>query len=89
MFVDDSPDGVDSGLLSGRFAITLPKKAVLPSALSIGAVATFSPGNIVPGFSAARAFARNSYAEFALAADAIAFLARVVYERIDKLLVDG
>ncbi|CAN7239910.1 hypothetical protein [Polaromonas sp. LjRoot131] len=88
LFVDDSRDGVDGGMLSVQFAITLPQKAVLPSALSSGAVATFSPDDIVPGFGAVRGFARSSYAQFCLAADACAFLAKTVYPRLDELLID-
>lgn len=86
LFVDDSRDGIDGGMLSVRFAITLPKKAVLPSALSLSVVATFSPDDIVPGFGAVRGFARGSYAEFCLAADACAFLTRALCVRVDALL---
>ncbi len=86
LFVDDSRDGVDVGMLSVKFGLTLPKKAVMPSALSSSAVAIFSPDDIVPGFGAARGFATPSYAEFCLAADACAYMARAVYERVDALL---
>ena len=86
LFVDDSRDGVETGMLSVRFGLTLPKKAVLPSSLSSTAVATFSADDIVPGFSAARGFSTPSYAEFCLAADACAYLARALYGRTDALL---
>lgn len=86
VFVDDSRDDVDFGTLSIRFGLTLPKKAVLPSFLPATVVASFCPDDIVPGFSAVRRFAKHSYAEFCLAADACAYLARTLYRRIDALL---
>lgn len=89
LLVDESRDGVETGLLSPSFALTLPKKAVLPSAVSLNAVATFSPDDLVPRFRSSCMFARDSYAQFCLAADSIAFLARVVYTRLDALLVAG
>jgi hypothetical protein len=86
LFVDDSVDDVRFGTLSTRFALTLPGKAVLPRALPLSAVATFSPHDIVPCFVAANGFANGSYAEFCLAADTNSFLAQTVYSRIDSLL---
>lgn len=88
LFVDDSMDGVRYGHLSTRFAITLPRKAVLPAALPLSAVATLPPEDIVPGFRAASGFARDSYPQFCFAADANAFLAKTVYARVDALLTD-
>lgn len=87
LLVDQSRDGVDTGLLSPSFALTLPKKAVLPSAVSLNAVATFSPEDLVPRFRASCIFGRDSYAQFCLAADSIAFLACIVYAHLDALLI--
>jgi hypothetical protein len=84
VFVDQSWDAV--GMLSIQFGLTLPKKAVLPSFLPATAVATFSANDIVPRFGAACGFAPSSYAEFCLAGDACACLARILYRRIDALL---
>lgn len=89
LLVDESRDGMDTGMLSPSFALTLPKKAVLPSAVSLNAVATFSPDDLVPRFRASCMFARDSYAQFCLAVDSIAFLTRVVHIRLDALLVAG
>lgn len=86
IFVDDSRDGVDTGMLSVKFGLTLPKKAVLPSSLPSCVVASFSSDDIVPRFGAVRGFAAPSYAEFCLAADACAYLAQVLYRRVDALL---
>ncbi len=86
VFVDDSRDGVDTGMLSVKFGLTLAKKAVLPSSLPSCVVASFSGEDIVPGFGVVRGFAAPSYAEFCLAADACAYLARVLYRRVDALL---
>jgi hypothetical protein len=88
LLADQSKDDVDTGSLSPSFALTLPKKAVLPSAASLNAVATFSPDDIVPCFRTSCAFAKDSYAQFCLAADSIAFLAKTVYERVDRLLAE-
>lgn len=87
LLVDESRGGVDTGMLSPSFALTLPKKAVLPSAVSLNAMATFSPDDLVPRFRASCMFAQDSYAQFCLAADSIAFLTRIVYPRLDALLV--
>ena len=87
LLVDESRDGVDTGMLSPSFVLTLPIKAVLPSAVSLNAVATFSPDDLVSRFRASCMFARDSYAQFCLAADSVAFLTRVVYARLDALLV--
>ena len=89
LVVDESRDGVDTGMLSPSFALTLPKKAVLPEVLSLCSVATFSPDDLVPRFRASCIFERDSYAQFCLAADSIAFLVMVVYRRLDALLVTG
>lgn len=89
LLVDQSRDGVDTGILSPSFALTLPKKAVLPNAVSLTAVATFSPEDLVPRFRASCIFDGDSYAQFCLAADSIAFLACIVYARLDALLVGG
>ena len=86
VFVDDSRDGVDVGMLSVKFGLTLPKKAVLPSALPSCLVASFAGDDIVPGFEGVRGFATDSYAEFCLAADACAYLAGALYRRVDMLL---
>jgi len=86
VFVDDSRDGVGVGMLSIRFGLTLPKKAVLPNSLPATVAAAFAADDIVPGFSSVRGFATPSYAEFCLAADACAYLARTLYRRIDALL---
>ena len=87
LLVDESRDGVETGSLSPTFALTLPKKAVLPSAASLNAVATFSPSDLVPRFHVSCSFERDSYAQFCLAADSISFLATAVYRRLDALLV--
>lgn len=86
LFVDDSREDVEFGALHTQFAITLPKKAVLPRAVPLTAVSNFTPNDLVPGFRAAQGFAKDSYPEFCLAADASAFLARSVYERVEILL---
>lgn len=86
LFVDDSPDGIGFGTLSTHFELTLPRKAVLPTALPLSAVATFSSADIVPGFVAGNGFSRNSYAQFCLAADTNTFLAKTVLSRLDALL---
>lgn len=88
LLVDQSRDGVETGMLSASFALTLPKKAVLPSAVSLNAVAAFSPDDLVPRFRASTLFARDSYAQFCLAAASVAFLAQTVYARVDRLLVE-
>lgn len=86
VFLDDSQDGVDVGMLSVRFGLTLPTKAVLPNSMPATVVAGFAADDLVPGFSSVRGFATNSYAEFCLAADSCAYLARSLYQRIDALL---
>lgn len=86
VFVDESRDGMDGGQLFPHMAITLPKKAVLPGALPLSAVATFSPADLVPGFGAVCWFDASSYAQLCLACDANSFLAKSVASRIDKLL---
>ncbi|HYE71111.1 MAG TPA: hypothetical protein VD932_06280 [Aquabacterium sp.] len=86
VFVDDSRDGVDVGMLSTRFGITLPKKAVLPNSLPATVAAAFDADDIVPGFSSVRSFTTRSHAEFCLAADACAYLARILYGRVDAIL---
>lgn len=86
LLVDESREGMGIGMLSPTFALTLPKKAVLPCAVSLSAVATFSPDDLVPRFRTSCFFAKDSYSQFCLAADSIAFLAKVVYERLDRLL---
>jgi hypothetical protein len=87
LFVDESLSSVEIGMLSSRFAIVLPRQAVLPGALSLKAAATFSPSDVVPGFAAIEGFDRRSYAQMCLAADATAYLARIIYSRVDRLLV--
>lgn len=86
LLADQSKGDVDTGSLSPGFALTLPKKAVLPCAVSLSAVATFSPDDLVPLFRTSCLFSNESYAQFCLAADSIAFLTRTVYERLDRLL---
>lgn len=86
LFVDESRCGVEVGMLSVKFGLTLPKRAVVPKALSSSAVATFAPDDIVPGFAAVRGFATPSYAEFCLAADACAYLVQTLYERVNAIL---
>jgi hypothetical protein len=54
----------------------------------LSSAATFSPEDIVPQFQWSRGFARESYAEFCLAADTIVALAKIVFRRIDALLSD-
>lgn len=88
LLVDQSRNGVDTGMLSAGFALTLPKKAVLPSAVSLNAVATFSPDDLVPRFRASTLFARDSYSQFCLAAASVAFLAKTVCARIDRLFAE-
>jgi hypothetical protein len=88
LLADQSRDDVETGSLSPSFALTLPRKAVLPSTLSLNAAATFLPDDIVPRFRASCFFVKDSYAEFCLAADSIAFLARAVYMRVDRLVAN-
>ena len=87
LFVDESQVGLEGGTLFTRFALTLPKRAVQPSSLSLSVVASFSAEDVVPGFRAINWFARSSYAQFCLAADANAFLAQRMFDRIDALLI--
>lgn len=89
LFVDESQVGLEGGMLYTRFALTLPKKAVQPSSLPLSVVASFSAEDVVPGFGAVCWFARTSYAQFCLAADANAFLAQMMYERVNALLTDS
>jgi hypothetical protein len=87
IFVDASRGEVEFGKLSPRFALTLPRKAILADALALNAVATFLPEDIIPRFRASCGFRPDSYAEFCLAADTVANLARIVFRRLDSLLV--
>lgn len=86
LMVDQSRAGTKTGSLSPSFALTLPKKAVLPELMGLSSVATFTPDDIVPWFRWSCGFDRDSYAEFCLAADSIACLTKLTYERIDNLL---
>jgi hypothetical protein len=88
VFTDESRDGMDGGRLDTRLAITLPKKAILPGAVAMTAAATFSPVDLVPGFAGVCGFDRSSYAQLCLAADANAQLAKSVFVRLNKLLLD-
>lgn len=89
VFIDESRDGMDGGRLETRMAITLPKKAVLPGAVAMTSVATFSPGDLVPGFGYICGFDRRSYAELCLACDANAELAKSIYLRLNEMLIRG
>lgn len=86
LLVDESRDGVALGRISPSFALTLPKKAVLPSLAWLSAAATFDPSDIVPEFSNACRFNRNSFAEFCLAVDSVVALSRILYRRVDEFL---
>lgn len=88
LLADQSKGDVDTGSLSPSFALTLPKKAVVPNAVSLSSVAAFLPDDIVPRFHASCFFAKDSYAQFCLAADSIAFLTKILYVRVDKLLAE-
>jgi hypothetical protein len=89
VFIDESQDGVEGGLLATRMALTLTKKAVLAGAVPLSSVATFSPLDIVPGFGASCGFERASYAQFGLACDANSELALTVYRRLNRLLPES
>jgi len=86
VFVDESQDDLDGGRLSTQLAITLPQKAVIPGSLPLGAAATFSPSDLVPGFGAVCWFDASSYAQLCLACDANSFLAKSLASRVDMLL---
>lgn len=86
VLVDESWDGIDGGQLVPRMAITAPARAVVPGYLPSSAAATFSPGDLVPGFGAICWYEASSYAQLCLACDAVSFLAERLASRIDKLL---
>jgi hypothetical protein len=88
LLVDTSRSNIAVGILYPMFALTLPHKGVLPSAIHLCAVASFSPDILVPRFNSSCQFKTESYAELCLAADSIACLTKIVYSRLDKLLVD-
>lgn len=85
-FVDRSGDGMTGGMLDTTLVITLPNNQVHPQAVSRTAVATLPPWDLVPEFNAVCGFDKNSYGQMCLAADANAFLATGVFERVDRLL---
>jgi hypothetical protein len=86
LFVDDSRDLVEAGRLSVMMGVTLPRKAVLPQALPLCAVATFAPEHLIPGFSTVQGFSADSHAEFCLAADSCAHMALKLFEKLDIYL---
>jgi hypothetical protein len=89
LMIDVSQFTVDTGSLSTSFGITLPKKGVLPALRQQSCVAEFLPEDLVPQYNWSSGFACESYAEFCLATDSIAFLAKVLYERINALIGNG
>lgn len=86
LFVDTSKDRTTLGLLDTAFALVGPRKAVLPSALSLSALATIPSDCLVPEFRVANGFDKDSYAELCLACDANCLLARTLFRRVDDLL---
>lgn len=90
LLVDDSRDGMDmGGGLYPTFALTLPRKAVLPEYPSLNSVATFRPGDLVPEFHVSCGFAKDSCQEFFLAIDTVASLTTIIFTRLDKLLTES
>jgi hypothetical protein len=68
------------------FALVSPDAAVIPGHLGRTASAWIDCELLVPGFFYSQGFDGNSYGEFALAADSVAFLCNNVFDRIDRLL---
>jgi hypothetical protein len=86
VFVDASYDGIDGGQLFSDFAITTSEKPVALGALPRTALATFSPGDLVPGFAAMCWFDAKSYAQLCFSCDSVAWVVKTIRSQLDQLL---
>jgi hypothetical protein len=86
LLIDTSKDRTTAGLLSTSFALVAPRTAVLPSAVSLSALATIPADCLIPEFHVANSFDKESYAELCLACDANCLLASSLFRRVDELL---
>lgn len=86
LYIDESKGIVDSGLISFRFGIAVPRRSVNLSNNSSGLIASFSPEDIVPCYYSARVFSLNSFPQFFLAIQSSVYLAKIIFDRIDGII---
>jgi hypothetical protein len=80
--------GLLAGALYPLFSLTLRGMTLTPGKIHGESVATFSPETIVPEFRASCVFTPDSFAQFCLAIDSIAFLTKIVCSRLEEVLID-
>jgi len=83
---DDCFANLEIGQLSPMFGLAYRGSKLSLKTLQLNSVLRFSPEDIIPYFRASRNFAWDSHQEFCLAADTIARLAIIIFQRLDRLI---
>lgn len=84
--LDDSANRLSSGRIECQFALTWPGTPIVSARLFALRLAAFRPEQLVPEFRWSCCFERDSWTEFCLAIDTLAFLTGSLFRRLDAAL---